>query len=161
MIINSKWFDLSAITPGIIRNVLKNRPSNSSSGDDEITYHHLKKLPSAQYFLATLFSKILLEDHAAPESWCQAKIKLIPKSQDLSNPENFRPIALTSAIGKLLQDLGSLIGTLLRDNDIIDTSLQKGFLTNMQFGMASLSQSLFFTSRTLLDLYHTSSYTIC
>ena len=105
-------FDLSAITPGIIRNVLKNRPSNSSSGDDEITYHHLKKLPSAQYFLATLFSKILLEDHAAPESWCQAKIKLIPKSQDLSNPENFHPIALTSAIGKLLKDLGSPIGTL-------------------------------------------------
>ena len=68
-------FDLSAITPGIIRNVLKSRPSNSSLGDD---YHHLKKLPSAHYFLATLFSKILLEDQVAPESWCQAKIRLIP-----------------------------------------------------------------------------------
>jgi len=80
-------FDLSAITPSTIRNVLKGRPSNSSPGEDGITYHHLKKsLPSAHYFLATLFSKILLEDHVAPESWCQAKIKLIPKS---SKPENF------------------------------------------------------------------------
>ena len=67
-------FDLSAITPGTIRKVLKSRPSNSSPGEDEITYHHLKKLPSAHHFLATLFSKVLLQDHAAPESWCQAKI---------------------------------------------------------------------------------------
>ena len=73
-------FDLSAITPGTIRKILKSRPSNSSPGEDEITYHHLKKLPSAHHFLATLFSKILLQDHAAPESWCQAKIILIPKN---------------------------------------------------------------------------------
>ena len=58
-------FDLSAITPSTIRNVLKGRPSNSSPGEDGITYHHLKKLPSAHYFLATLFSKFLLEDHVA------------------------------------------------------------------------------------------------
>ena len=125
-------FDLSAITPGTIRKVLKSRPSNSSPGEDEITYHHLKKLPSAHHFLATLFSKILLQDHAAPESWCQAKIILIPKNQDLSNPENFRPIALTSAIGKLFNKILVLqLERFLRDNDIIDTSLQKGFLTNI------------------------------
>ena len=125
-------FDLSAITPGTIRNILKRRPSNSSPGEDEITYHHLKKLPSAHYFLATLFSKILLEDHAAPESWCQAKIKLIPKSQDLSNPENFRPIALTSTIGKPFNKILALrLEYFLRSNDIVDSSLQKGFLTNI------------------------------
>ena len=32
-------FDLLAITPGTIRKVLKRRPSNSSPGEDEITYH--------------------------------------------------------------------------------------------------------------------------
>ena len=125
--------------------------------------------------LATLFSKILLEDHAAPESWCQAKIKLIPKSQDLSNPENFRPIALTSTIGKLFNKiLAHRLEHFLCSNYILDPSLQKGFLTNingtmehifqsskMQFRMASLSQSLSLTSRMLLDRYHTSSYMIC
>ena len=67
-----------------------------------------------------------------PESWCQAKITLIPKNQDLSNPENFHPIALTSAIGKLFNKILAVrLEHFLRDNDIIDTSLQKGFLSNL------------------------------
>ena len=136
-------FDLSAITPGTIRNVLKSHPFNSSPGKDEITYHHLKKLPSAHHFLETLFSKILLEDHAAPESWCQAKTILISKNQDLSNPENFHPIALTSAIGKIFNKILALrLECFLRKNDIIDTSLQKGFLTNINGTM----QHIFATS---------------
>ena len=62
-------FDLTAVTLGAIKSVLKKWPSNSSQGENGITYHHLKKLPSTHHFLATLFSKILLEDHSAPESW--------------------------------------------------------------------------------------------
>ena len=50
-------FELFAIAPATIRKVLKSLPSNSSPGEDEITYHNLKKLPSAYYFLATPFSK--------------------------------------------------------------------------------------------------------
>ena len=53
-------FDLSAITPGTIRKALKSYLSNYSPGEDEITYHHLKELPSTHHFLVTLFSKILL-----------------------------------------------------------------------------------------------------
>ena len=118
--------DVSAITPGTIRNILKICPSNSSPGEDKIMEHHLKKLPSVYYFLATLFSKILLEDHAAPVSWCQAEIKLTPKSQDLSNLENFRPIALTSAIGKLFNKILAFhLEHFLCSNDILDSSLQK------------------------------------
>ena len=95
-------FDLSAITPGTIRKVLKGCPYNSSPGEDDITYHHPKELPPAHYFLATLFSNNLLENHVAPQSWLQAKIKLIHKCQDLSSPENFSAPALimTSACSR-------------------------------------------------------------
>ena len=72
-------FDLSPITPGCIKKMLRKRSSNSAPGDDGITYHHLKKMPSTHHFLATLFSKILLEKQEAPESWSKAKIKLIFK----------------------------------------------------------------------------------
>ena len=73
-----------------------------------------------------------LTARSAPESWCQAKIILIPKNEDLSNPENFHPISLTSAIGKLFNKiLALLLERFLRDNDIIDTNLQKGFLANI------------------------------
>ena len=97
--------DMSAITPGCIKRLLKKRPSNSSPGEDCISYHHLKKMPSIHHFLATLFSKILLKDTKAPKEWCSAKIILIHKGEDKSTPENFRPIVLTSAIGRLFNKL--------------------------------------------------------
>ena len=125
-------FDLSAITPGSIKRVLAKRSSNSSPGDDGITYHHLKKMPSTHHFLATLFSKILLENHTAPASWCEARIKLIFKGGDDKLPANFRPIALTSAIGKLFHKIIALrLEQYVRNNNIIDASLQKGFLTGI------------------------------
>ena len=39
-------FDLLAITPGNVKRVLAKRSSNSSPGDNGITYHHLKMMPS-------------------------------------------------------------------------------------------------------------------
>ena len=125
-------FDLSPITPGIVKRTLMKRSSNSSPGEDGITYHHLKKLPSTHHFLATLFSKILLEKPKAPEVWCEARIKLVFKDGDDNNPANFRPIALTSAIGKLYHKIiAHRLERFVMDNEIVDASLQKGFLTGI------------------------------
>ena len=125
-------FDLSPITPGIVKRTLMKRSSNSSPGEDGITYHHLKKLPSTHHFLATLFSKILLEKPKVPEVWCEARIKLFFKGGDDKNPANFRPIALTSAIGKLYHKIiAHRLERFVMDNEIVDASLQKGFLTGI------------------------------
>ena len=101
-------FDLSLITPGSIRRVLAKRSSSSSPGEDGNTYHHLKKMPSTHHFLATLFSKILLCNQAAPDSWCEARIKLVFKKGDDHLPANFRPIVLTSVVGKLYHKIIAL-----------------------------------------------------
>lgn len=98
-------FDLSPITPGYIKGMLKKCSSKSAPGDDGITYHHLKKLPSAHHFLATLFSKILLSSHQPPTSWCSAKTILIHKKGDPGMPNSFRPIALSSCVGKLFHKI--------------------------------------------------------
>ena len=98
-------FDLSPITPGLVKRVLKKRSSNYSPGEDGISYHHLKKVPSSHHFLATLFTKILLKSHSAPPVWRKAKIKLLFKGGDSKLPSNFRPIALTSTIGKLFHKI--------------------------------------------------------
>ena len=50
-------FDLSPIIPGLVKKMLSKRPSSSAPGVDEITYRHLKMMPSTHHFLATLFSK--------------------------------------------------------------------------------------------------------
>ena len=47
-------------------------------------------------------------------------------------PANFRPIALTSAIGKLYHKIIALrLERFALENNIIDASLQKGFLTGI------------------------------
>ena len=125
-------FDLSPITPSLIKGILRSRSSGSSPGDDDISYHHLKKMPCTHHYLATLFSKILLESHPPPSARCCARIKLIHKGGDTSKPANFRPIALTSVVGKLLNKIiATHLEEFLLENKIINPSLQKGFLSGI------------------------------
>ena len=136
-------FDMSPITPRMIKNILKKRSSSSSSGEDGITHHHLKMLPSTHHFMATLFSKILLHSHTPPSSWCHAKVITIYKNGDPSNPANFRPIALTSVVAKLIHKIIAIrLEDFVLSNSIIDTSLQKGFLGGINGCMEQLSPSL-------------------
>ena len=122
-------FDDSPVTPGVIKALLKKCPSVSSPGVDGISYSFLKRLPSCHHFLATLFSKILLESNEAPPIWCSGKMILIHKKGDSSSPANFRPIALTSVIGKLLHKIiARRLERYCLANDILDPSIQKGFL---------------------------------
>ncbi len=112
--------------------MLRKCSSRSSPGSDGITYHHLKKLPCTHHFLATLFSKILLGSKTSPACWCQAKSILLYKNGDSGIPGNFRPIALTSCIGKLFHKIiARRLESFLISNNVIDTSLQKGFLSGI------------------------------
>ena len=63
-------FDESPVTPFAIKSILKKCSSTSSPGEDAISYAMLKQLPSCHYFLATLFSKILLDTNEATPIWC-------------------------------------------------------------------------------------------
>ena len=76
----------------MVKATLQRCSRKSAPGWDGITYVHLSHLPSAQHFMATLFNK-LLEEGVSPGS---ARIKLIYKAGDPSDPGNFRLIALTS-----------------------------------------------------------------
>ena len=94
-------FDMSPVTPGLIRNILRKLPNTSAPGPDKIRYLHLKKLPSAHHFLATLYSKIILNSPHAPTLWCKGELRLVHKGGDPGIPANFRSITLTSTIDKL------------------------------------------------------------
>jgi hypothetical protein len=52
-------------------------------------------------FLATLYSRLLLEDQDPSANWCQSEIELIYEDADENDPAHFRPISLTSCIGKI------------------------------------------------------------
>ena len=123
-------FDLTPVTPKQIKSALRKCSSKSSPGCNCISYYHLKHLPATHHFLATLFSRILLENHTCPPSWCVGKFTLIYKSGPTSNPGSFRPIALTSTIGKLFNRIiATRLEKFVLANGIIDPTIQKGFLT--------------------------------
>ena len=57
---------------------------------------------------------------------------MIHKKGDTTDPANFRPIALTSVIGKLFHKiLANRLERYLIFNDMVDKSLQKGFLSGV------------------------------
>ena len=140
-------FDISPITPGAIKRMLRKCKSNSTPGPDGISYHHLKKLPSTHHFLATLYTKILTTSQLCPPAWGSGKIILIHKKGDNSSPANYRPIVLSSTVGKLLHKfIASRLEEFCLANGIIDSSLQKGFLTGINGTMEHI-----FAVSTLID----------
>ena len=115
----------------LARFIRKSKPSSAPSPVDRIPYLIFKKCPSLRPALLDLFNRVIMEG-SVPSSWKVAAIKLIPKSsaqEDPSSPGNFRPIALTPVVSKLLS--GILKDRWLRHmraNDYLDSDLQKAFL---------------------------------
>ena len=79
-------FDMTPITPRLIRRVLSKCSNSSSPGPNGISYYHLKNLPCTHIFLATLFSKIITSSPLAPRSWCNGRILLFHKKDSNDTP---------------------------------------------------------------------------
>jgi hypothetical protein len=79
--------------------------------------------------LATLYSRLLLEDPDLSAKWCQSEIKLIHKDGDKNDSANFRPISLTSYVGKIYHHfLADRMTVYLSSNGLIDTTVQKALM---------------------------------
>ena len=93
---------------------------------------HLKNLESTHHFLATLFTKTLLSSPTPWEGWGLSSIVLIHKGGETGDPSNFRPIALTSCVGKVFhQILSDRITKFLLGNGYLDSKTQKAFLSRI------------------------------
>ena len=126
-------FDDDPISLAEIQAVIKRSTSASTpSPFDQIPYQIFKRCPSLSEALLDLFQSCW-STSIAPSSWKVAGIKLIGKASAVEHPEspsNFRPIALTSCVGKLFT-------TILKNrwlefmlvNKYLDRSIQKAFMT--------------------------------
>lgn len=130
----SMEFEAAPIEDHEIRRVIKKSKSKSSpSPFDRVSYAILKNCPSLLKALADLYNACW-STSTVPRAWKTAAIKLIAKSSAKDNPSqpsNFRPIALTSCVGKIFT---SILRTRWLDymvgNGYLDNSLQKGFMPN-------------------------------
>ena len=128
------------------RAIRKARAGSSPSPIDQVPYRVLKECPATVTPLLHIFN-LCWSAGKTPQQWKQAVIKLIPKTTAKDNPEDlscFRPIALTSCVGKIYSSvLKQRLMLFMTGNGYIDTTTHslKGSLgvpnTNSSFGRQS------------------------
>ena len=115
----------------IQRAIVKSKQQSSPGPFDQISYRVFKQCPSLTTALADLFSMCWRQGRV-PMGWKHGAIRLIPKANARDNPDtpsNFRPIALTSCVGKLFTTLlKNRWLSFMVSNGYLNTSVQKAFL---------------------------------
>ena len=123
---------MDTITTEEIQHVLKKcRPSSSPCPVDQISYSVLKNCASLIPALLRLYN-LCWTTKCVPSQWKVGVIKLLGKpaaQQDPSSPSNFRPIALTSCLGKVYTSiLKQRWQHFMVSNGYLNTTIQKAFV---------------------------------
>jgi hypothetical protein len=112
---------------------IKKLNKDSASGPDEI--NNLFLINSSDEFKSILLDlfNVSVEKKSLPEAWKIARISMIPKKKANSpNPKDYRPVSVTSCLGKLAERLVlSSLNRALEENDII-IKQQSGFRKHRQ-----------------------------
>ena len=116
--------------PSIVKKMIKQLKTNSAPGPDGITPRLLQELvDEVAVPLGTIFTKSM-EEGLVPEDWRIANVTPIFKKGQKSSPANYRPISLTSVVGKVMEKVIKITLTShLKRNKLIRPS-QHGFMQN-------------------------------
>ena len=128
-------FNDGPISPDEIHGVIKKSRSQSSPSPlDQIPYLVFKNCPSLTTAVVDLFNTCW-QCGEVPSGWKRGVIRLVPKAaarEAPDEPSNFRPIALTSCVGKLFTSLlKNRWLFFMTANGYLDTSIQKAFLPGL------------------------------
>ena len=105
--------------------------NDSAPGQDGIHYQLLKHLPESCLKTVLKIYNHIWTSGFFPTSWRKAIIIPIPKTgKDLSNPSNYRPIALTSCLCKVLEKMINLRLMWKLETDGLLAKEQCGFRKN-------------------------------
>ncbi|GBN62776.1 putative RNA-directed DNA polymerase from transposon X-element [Araneus ventricosus] len=101
---------------------------NTSPGPDNISYLMIKHLSNSSLQNLLLLYNRIWHEHCFPSSWQQAIIIPIPKpGKDPSNPLNYRPIALTNCLCKLMEKMVNRRLVYYLEHNKILSPFQSGF----------------------------------
>ena len=88
-----------------VRWVLRSLKTDKASGPDGIPPRFLKEFADELAPVFCRLFRLILISCTYPSSWKHALVQPVPKKGDRSNPSNYRPIALTSAVAKVFETL--------------------------------------------------------
>ena len=105
-----------------------NRAHDTAEGPDSIHYQLLKHLPAESMSLILNIYNYIWQTGDFPQCWSEATVIPIPKpGKDHSDPNNYRPISLTSCVCKTLERMiNDRLVWYLENNEIL-TDIQCGF----------------------------------
>ena len=111
--------------------VINNTKSNKAAGDDMVPYEFLKHLgPKAKEMLLCIYNKCW-SGHDLPPQWLKATIRpLLKPGKDPKETKSYRPISLTSCMGKIMEKIiADRLTYILEDRKLINDN-QAGFRQN-------------------------------
>ena len=88
-----------------VHRVLRSLKTNKASGPDAIPPRFLKEFADELAPVLCRLFRLILISCTYPSSWKHALVQPVPKNCDRSNPSNYRPIALTSTVAKVFENL--------------------------------------------------------
>ena len=137
---NFETMPFFVITSKDVTEAISSLNSTVSRTPDGIPCVFLKKTASMLSKPLTLIFNLSLETGSVPSLWKQALIAPIFKKGRRNNPENYRPVSLTSALCRILEKIlhKKIMSHLINSNLI--SKAQHGFLV----GRSTLTQQLSF-----------------
>ena len=140
--------DFKPISLSELKLAIKKSNERSTPGLDRISNSMLKNLPhNTLEDILSLFNLSLLESNF-PRSWKKACISMIPKKDGMSSdPSNYRPISVTSCLGKILERIMTNRLNLFLEKNSLLVKEQSGFrrhrrtADNLMFLIQKISES--------------------
>jgi hypothetical protein len=93
------------ISEETVLNKIKHLKEGKAPGDDGFAPLFLKEIANEIYNPLSIIFRSSLEEGKVPEDWKIANVTPIFKKGSRQAPENYRPISLTSQVGKILESI--------------------------------------------------------
>ena len=120
-----------------LKKEISKRKSWTAPGIDGIQNFWWKKLVTAQKALLKVFETIKLDNNMIPVWWPTGRTVLLPKTKDLSDEKNYRPITCLNTSYKILT---GLIAKYMRDHALVNKIWDEGQLGAVEGVLGTVDQ---------------------
>ena len=125
------------ITEEKMRKETSKRKNWTAPGIDGIQNHWWKKFPAAQTALTKAFTSVYQDTRRIPDWWPTGRTVLLPKTKNLSDEKNYRPITCLNTSYKILT---GLVAKYMREHAVVNEIWDTGQLGAVEGVLGTVDQ---------------------